>query len=432
MIAPLDGKQRESAATATARVCVWEGSVRSGKTIASLLAWLRFVRDGPPGNLLLVGKTERTVKRNIVDVLTEMLGHKRCRFVSGSGELWLLGRRVYVAGANDERAQEKIRGLTLAGAYVDEASTIPESFWAMLLTRLSVEGARCFATTNPEGPRHWLKRDYLDRAATVIERDGSVVEGDDGGDLLDLARFRFTLQDNPHLPPAYVAEIERTYKGLWRRRYILGEWVAAEGAVFPMLDTTTDGDASHVVSMLPRGERYWLAVDHGVTNPTHAVLIAQGSDQRLYAAAEWRDQNKTDAEYADGLEQWIADGCDGALGDHGVVDRVYVDPAAPGFVRELHRRGWPAGPAADDQVSTRVVDGIRDLASLFARRRLLVHERCGILIDELSGYAWDEKASERGEDQPIKQDDHGPDALRYGVRMVGHVWRRWTDLGAAA
>src|SRR5690606_26825491 len=150
-----------SVALATARTNVWEGSVRSGKTIASLLAWLLYVRQGPAGNLAMIGKTERTLKRNVIDVLVEMLGERRCRHNRGEGELNLLGRRIYLAGANDARSEDKIRGLTLAGAYVDEASLVPEAFWSMLLTRLSVEGARLFATSNPDNPHHWLMRSYL-------------------------------------------------------------------------------------------------------------------------------------------------------------------------------------------------------------------------------------------------------------------------------
>ena len=58
-VSPLVGKQAASVANATARTVVWEGSVRSGKTIASLIAWLRFVREGPPGNLLSTSRTAR-------------------------------------------------------------------------------------------------------------------------------------------------------------------------------------------------------------------------------------------------------------------------------------------------------------------------------------------------------------------------------------
>lgn len=152
MIAPLVGRQRRSVELATARLNLWEGSVRSSKTVSSLLAWLLFTRTGPAGNLCMVGRTERTLKRNVIDPLVDMLGPRRCRYLAGARELWLLGRRVYIAGANDERAADKIRGLTLAGAYVDEVTVIPESFWAMLLSRLSVEGRPLLRHHQPRLP----------------------------------------------------------------------------------------------------------------------------------------------------------------------------------------------------------------------------------------------------------------------------------------
>lgn len=424
-VAPLVGKQRESVLHATARVNVWEGSVRSGKTVASLLAWLRFVREGPPGNLLMAGRTERTLKRNIIDPLVDMLGRKRCRYVQGDGVVWLLGRRVYVAGANDERSQEKIRGITLAGAYVDEASLVPESFWSMLLTRLSVEGAALYGTTNPDAPRHWLLRDWLDKASTVIQRDGILVQGGDGASL-DLARFRFTLDDNPHLPAAYVTALKREFVGLWYRRFILGEWVAAEGAIYDMLDPTLGG---HLVDVLPTMRAWWVAIDYGTTNPFHAVLLGHGDDDRLYAAREWRWDSRaqrrqlTDAQYVERVGEWVRGGCDGALGTQAAPERVFVDPSAASFIRAAYLDGWQGLQAADNTV----LDGIRDVASLLAARRLLIHESCEATVDELSGYSWDPKAQERGEDAPLKQDDHAPDAVRYVVRGVRPVWRRWLD-----
>src|SRR5678815_3518148 len=193
-VRPLVGKASTAVGLATARVNVWEGSVRSGKTVSSLLAWLLFIRSGPPGNLIMIGKTERTLIRNVINPLIEWLGASRCRLVTGVGELWVCGRRIYICGANDERAQEKIRGLTLVGAYVDEASLLPESMWAMLMSRLSDPGARCYATTNPDNPSHWLKRDYLNRSRFWLQGDGSTVvreldelvdPEDDAGEVLD-------------------------------------------------------------------------------------------------------------------------------------------------------------------------------------------------------------------------------------------------------
>ncbi|MFA9432930.1 MULTISPECIES: PBSX family phage terminase large subunit [unclassified Egicoccus] len=423
-VAPLVGKQLASVQHATARLNIWEGSVRSGKTIGSILAWLRFIRTAPPGNLLMAGRTERTLERNVVHPMQDMLGRKRVRFVRGAGELWVCGRRIYIAGANDERAQEKIRGLTLVGAYVDEVSTVPESFWSMLLTRLSIDGARLFGTTNPDNPRHWLLKDYLNRATVTIDRDGQILGGD-GAELLDLARFRFTLHDNPHLPAAYIASLEREFVGLWYRRFILGEWVAAEGAIYDMLDL--DGDSSHVVDQLPDVHDWWLTVDYGTTNPFVALLIGEHTDG-LVVAREWRWDSRaqrrqlTDGEYATKLQSWVDGGADG-LAMPPDVSKVFVDPSAASFIRQLYRDGWSGVTPADNTVE----DGIRETSSLLAARRLTIHRSCSGLLDEMAGYSWDPKAQDRGEDAPLKQDDHGPDALRYGVRMLRRVWRRWLD-----
>lgn len=308
-IEQLAGKAREAARLSTARVNVYEGAVRSGKTIASLLAWLQFVRTGPSGPLLMVGKTERTLRRNILDQLVEMLGPTRCRLNAGTGDLWLLGRRVYITGANDERAQERIRGLTLAGAYVDEATTIPESFWAMLLTRLSVPGARLLATTNPDSSVHWLKVNYLDRAALFLTRSGDVWGGP--ADALDLHRFAFQLTDNPTLPAEYIQALEAELRGVWRRRLILGEWCIAEGAIYDMFV-----DHAHVVDQLPSmRELWWVGVDYGTANPFAALLLGTGDDQRLHVADEWRwdsvraMRQKTDLEYSAALRRRCGCGC---------------------------------------------------------------------------------------------------------------------------
>jgi len=48
----------------------------------------------------------------------------------GQGEATLLvDAGIYVAGANDERSEGRIRGMTLAGVYGDELTLWPESFF---------------------------------------------------------------------------------------------------------------------------------------------------------------------------------------------------------------------------------------------------------------------------------------------------------------
>lgn len=400
------GKQAWSISQATARQNIWVGAVRAGKTYASLWAWLQYVRHGPAGPLAMIGKTERTLKRNILDPLSELLGRRRFKLVSGSGECWILGRRVYLAGANDERAVQKIQGITLAGAYGDELTTWPESFYKMLLSRLSVAGAQLFGTTNPDSPAHWLKKKFIDRESE-----------------LDMRVFHFVLADNPSLDPAYVASLKREYVGLWYRRYILGEWALAEGAVYDMFD-----ESRHVVDKLPatdeRGRpqiiQSWSAADYGTVNP---AVFGMGSQigERLYLHDEWRwdskaqGRQKTDAEYSRAFREWRT--------GLGIEPKwTFVDPSAASFMAALYRDGERGVTGADNAV----LDGIRDVATLLGNDQLVfVGPTMRETIDEIMGYAWDDKAQERGEDRPIKANDHGPDMTRYLVRGTRNVWRRW-------
>jgi PBSX family phage terminase large subunit len=389
----LTEKQRDAwAAVAGNRLVVCDGSVRSGKSVASDVAWIDFCRHAPDGNLLMVGKTERTLKRNVVDPLIEILGAKRCRYVGGSGELWVCGRRVYLAGANDERAEEKIRGLTLIGAYVDEASTVPESFWTMLLSRLSLDGSRLIATTNPDSPMHWLKRDYLDRA-----------------EELGLKRFQFKLTDNPWLPASYVEAIRREYTGLWRKRFIDGEWCIAEGSVYEDWDP-----ARHV---LPAGKLPQIAqilsvgVDVGTTNATRGYLVGISAEDRprLVVIDEWAPTRMTDAGLSAGYRKWIG---------HRAPQWICVDPSAASFKLQLFSDGFSNVMNA----SNAVLDGIRTIASLLATDRIVVSDACVELLREFPSYVWDPKATLRGEDKPLKERDHSVDALRYAVATTRQLW----------
>jgi len=129
-----------------------------------------------------------------------------------------------------------------------------------------------FATTNPASLAHWLRKKYLLRAGDV-----------------DMRHWHFTLDDNPGLDEAYVSWLKSTYVGLWYRRFILGHWCFAEGAVYEMFD-----DTKHVVDVMPPTSD-WLcvAVDYGTTAPFAAVLLGLGMDGTLYVVAEWRWDSRT-------------------------------------------------------------------------------------------------------------------------------------------
>ena len=394
MIVSLTNRQRDSILEADARINIWSGSVRSGKSIAANIAWLKQIRGGPPGPLLMVGKTHRTLKRNVLDPLHEFLGSRRMVVNTGTGEAKILGRKVYMVGANDERALTKIQGLTLAGAYGDEVTTWPSSFFKMLLSRLSIEGAWFGGTTNPDAPLHWLKREFIDRETE-----------------LDLKVFQFKLNDNTFLDPLYIESLKKEYTGLWRKRYIDGLWVAAEGPIYDSID-----EDRHVIDAIPEGvviDTYSVGIDYGTSNPFVALLIAHGRNQVDYVIGEYRwdsrarGYQKTDAQYRVEVEKWLPE----ALPSGAQVDVVWCDPSAASFIVECGQGWLPVMQAKND-----VIDGIRLVSSrLTGDRIMFIKGAAHETFEEMQSYAWDQKKQQKGEDAPIKSGDHGPDALRYDI-----------------
>ncbi|MGS2641692.1 PBSX family phage terminase large subunit [Streptosporangium sp. G12] len=399
-------------AQTTPQIALWAGAVSSGKTIASLFALLIAILRAPDhGLVVIIGRTLQTIERNIIDPL--QAGHLfgflagQVHHTTGSTTATILGRTVHLIGASDVRAEGRIRGATIALAYVDEATLIPQSFWMMLLSRLRVPGAKLLATTNPDGPGHWLRRDFLLRGADVGVRS-----------------WHFTLDDNPSLEASYVDRLKAQYVGLWYRRFILGEWCLAQGAIFDMFDETR-----HVLDQLPAIDRWLsLGVDYGTVNPFSGLAIGLGEDRRLHVVAEYRHDSRTarrqltDGEYSERLRAWMAGirrpGEEGrALGI--APERIYVDPSAASFMTQLWRDQVPNVSAADNSV----LDGIRTVSTLLGADQLRIHSSCTGLLAELPGYSWDDKAAEKGEDKPVKVDDHSCDALRYGVHSSAWLWR---------
>lgn len=411
----LSPKQQRSIAEASARINLWEGAVRSGKTIASLWRWLLYVAAAPTGGeLVMVGRTADTVFRNLLQPLmnADLFGSfaKQVHYTPGARTARIFGRLVHIIGANDVQAEAKIRGMTVAGAYVDEVTILPKVFWDQLVARISVVGAKLFGSTNPDSPAHWLKTDWLEAGNPGVRS------------------WHFTLDDNGALDPEYVAHLKRSYVGLWYRRFILGQWVIAEGAIYDMWD-----DTQHVVDRLPNIV-YWLGtgIDYGTTNPLHAVLIGRGDDHRLYATAEYRYDSRqqrkqlTDVEYSARYRDWLANAPIPNTDLTGISPSYHVlDPSAASFRMQLHVDGISAHLADNS-----VLDGIRTVSSLLGQRKLLIHRSCVELIKELPGYSWDEKASLAGEDKPLKVNDHGCDGLRYIIQTTQSVWRSHVDRNA--
>lgn len=415
ILAGFSPRQVWSIVRATARVNVWVGAIRSGKTIASLLAWLLFVRSAPTtGALVVVGRTRESVARNVFVPLQDRAIFGRfamlVSYTAGAPTGTILGRTVHVLGASDARAEMVLRGLTVAGAYVDESTLVAEAFWTQLLGRMSVPGARLFATTNPDGPAHWFKKQVVDRAAE-----------------LGYKVFRFTLVDNIHLAAEYVAQISREYVGLWYRRFILGEWVQAAGAVYESWD-----EKRHVIKAdtIPEMHRVLtLGADYGTVHATRGYLLGIGPDtrqghdgeHRLYVLDEWAPGSMTIGEHSADLQRWLA------ARPAWTPEWIAYDHASATFGLQLFHDGHSNVMKAHKQV----LPGIRTVAALLAVDKLVVSDRCRYLIEKLPGYVWDEKATKRGETAPVKADDDECDALRYATYSSRQYWRDLIPLAPA-
>lgn len=382
---PLSPKQVLSLKEADKRLNIWIGAVRSGKTFSSILKFVDLLKNGPPGSAMIIGVNRDTIQRNVLLELYKFLGFT----VPGTKttETKLYGRNVYFVGAHDEGSVRRIQGSTLAFAYVDEVTCIPQPFFTMLLSRLSVKGAQLLCTGNPEGPSHWFKKNYIDREAE-----------------LDLAHWHFVLDDNPSLDPAYVANLKKEYTGAWYQRMILGLWVANSGLIYDRFDNL------NIYEQPKTNPNYYImGVDYGTSDATAAVIIAVTPNiwpqlcvvEEYYYDSRKTGMQKTDDELAQDIKEFIG---------WKNMRAIYVDPAAASFKLELRRMNLPVLDAKND-----VIPGIRTVAKFIAGKNLAVHKSCINLIESLQSYLWDPKATDRGEDKPLHAVSHAPDALRYCI-----------------
>lgn len=412
-------KQLHFLAKSNFRVNILEGAIRSGKTIIAILRWLLFVRNAPRGGeLLMIGRTRDSVWRNMVAPMQnpDLFGALSDQVIGnyGAPTVKVLGRTVHIMGASDAKAEKVLRGMTVAGALIDEVTTIPEEFFTQLLGRMSVKGAQLFGTTNPDSPAHWLKRKFLDRI---------------GKGLKGWARWSFTIDDNPSLEPDYVESIKSEFTGLWYRRFILGHWVAAEGAVYDMWDPKR-----HILpweQLPPMARMLGVGVDYGTTNATSAMMLGLGIDQKLYFVDEWRYDAKqsqlrlTDDKISSRMRAWFNEP---HLPNGQTLDPEWtiVDPAAASFKVQLAADGITNIINGDNNV----LYGIRTQAAALSAGKLIIADKCTGFIEEAPSYSWDPKATEAGEDKPLKVADHSLDAGRYALTTTESNWRSLVDLAA--
>ena len=392
---PLSPKQLEYISKATKKWNFADGSVRTGKTVCTTFAFLHYAYTCPDSRLYIVGHTFDTAYRNIIRFILESKEMEVFRpFCSWSGKkLTFRDKTITVMGAKDEGALGSFQGLTMSGVLCDEMTLYPESIIMMIDSRLSLPHSRGFAAMNPGHPKHIIKQ-WIDK-----------------GNLGDKNYYslHFTLDDNPFVSQEYKDRIRDSSTGVFYKRNYLGLWCMAEGSIFDFFDRDL-----YVLKRPPCAAEYWIAgIDYGASNSFACVLIGVSTgkytqtgkimwvEREYYWDHHKQERQKTNFELAEDVDQFL-DGYN--------VKHVYIDPSAASFKTELRKRGMHIIDADNS-----VEEGIYKLTSEIKRGMLYICAECQNLIREIEGYVWDKKAAERGEDKPLKKDDHALDALRYAI-----------------
>lgn len=369
-----------------------DGAIRSGKTVVMSLSFVMWAMDTFQNeNFGMCGKTIGSFRRNVVTVLKLMLRSRGYHVKDHRADNLLVITRngienyFYIFGGKDESSQDLIQGITLAGLFCDEVALMPESFVNQATGRCSIEGSKFWFNCNPAGPYHWFKINWIDKHKEK-----------------HLIYLHFTMDDNLSLSERVKERYRSMYSGVFYQRYILGKWAVAEGLIYDMFDK-----AKHVISeitdaMLPK---YYISCDYGTQNATVFLLwhkTAKGTwlcEKEYYYSGRDEHKQKTDSEYADDLDEFL----------NGItIEAVILDPSAASFKAELKKRGYRVKKAKND-----VENGIRFVGTCLIRNLICFTDSCKYAQKEFAGYVWDSKASERGEDKPVKENDHVMDAVRY-------------------
>lgn len=393
----LSEKQMCFVLDSTRRWNIAHGSVRSGKTVGTLFRFMQAVDQCEDSQIFMIGHTCETIYHNAIRLILESkelaIFRPFCSWFPGKRQLKYKDKTISTLGAKDEGSIGAIQGKTFTLCYCDEMTLYPESIIDMIDTRLSKPSSMGFASMNPSSPGHKLKQ-WIDKA--------------ENGDK-NYYSLHFSLDDNPYVDQDYKDRIQSSLSGLFYKRNYLGMWCLAEGAIFDFFDRKL-----HVVDRPPRAAEYWIAaIDYGTVNAFCCLLIGVSTgrytqsgkclwvEKEYYWDPKKRGKQKTNSEFARDVQEFLE--------PYG-VKHLYIDPSAEAFQLELRRNDLRPIHANNS-----VEDGIQIMTSEMHEGNLFICKECINTIREIEGYVWDSKKAEKGEDAPLKKDDHACDALRYAM-----------------
>ena len=371
---------------------ICDGAARSGKTSIMMWAFVDWaMREFSGQRFGICGKTVDSASKNIIVPFIAMtLAKERYTIRWRRSEKILEVRRGAVTnwfevfGGKDESSAALIQGRTLAGVLLDEVALMPRSFVEQAVARCSVRGSKLWFNCNPEGPEHWFYKEWIQRR-----------------EAHNALYLHFSMDDNPSLSEETKARYHSMYSGVFYERYVLGQWVLAEGLIYPMFGPNC------ITEETPESGVYYISIDYGTLNPFSAGLWCVTDKEAVrireyYYSGRDTQQSKTDEEYYMDLER---------LAGELPIETVVIDPSAASFIETIRRHGrFSARKAKND-----VVNGIVTTSRYLKNGKIKVHSSCKDAIREFGLYRWDDKAQE---DKPIKENDHAMDETRYMAETI--------------
>lgn len=408
----LTPKQKKFLFSDGKRLNFLSGSVRSGKTYISLLKWALWVASMPKDcQFIMVGKTVTSLKRNCFNCLLEFIGENNFQYSMSNKTAIIFGRLVYLEGANDERSEQKIRGMTLAGAYCDEVTLYPKSFFSMLLSRLSVKGAKMWATCNPDTPNHYIKKEYIDRE-----------------NELDCVVWNFLLIDNTFLPPEYIESVSKEYSGVFYNRFILGQWVRAEGIIYGKFANETqnyilpdDYDFTNLIKIN-------IGVDFG-GNGSATTFVCTGFTRFFKEVIILESERHEEELSPEMLDKCYCDFVNLCVKRYGKFMNTYADSAEQILIRGLRNAALRNTLKTNIHNARKmpIIERIRLIIKLIGQGRFKVAKHCTTVISALQDAVWDEKhENERLDDGTSDIDTL--DAMEYSIEPEYREIMDFTEL----
>lgn len=360
-----------------------DGAIRSGKSVAMSLSFVIWaMSEFEACNFAMCGKTIGSFRRNVLFWLKLMLHSRGYSVTEQRTENLVIVRRgsienyFYVFGGKDERSQDLIQGITLAGVFFDEVALMPESFVNQATGRCSVDGSKFWFNCNPGSPAHWFKTGWIDKRADK-----------------HLLYLHFTMDDNLSLSEAVKERYRSTYTGVFFKRYILGEWKSADGVIYRQF---ADDPERFILDDVPADIIIGtMGLDFGGNGSAHAgclVGITRGYRSIVILDEYYRKEVIDPGTLTD-------DVCGFIQRSQAQVraTSIWCDSAETTLIKGIRTEVFARHIPVEVRNARKgeIIDRIRLCDMLMSQGRFFIMRRCRHTIAALSEAVWDSKSPTR-------------------------------------